>query len=50
MAPRDKIDADERFESSHSAKYMRTMLEDHEALEMSFQEAYPSLMRNHPDQ
>ena len=29
---------------------IRAMLEEHEVLEMSFQDAYPSLLREHPDQ
>ena len=49
MALPDKMKADENLESSQSVKYMRTMLEDHEALEVSFQEAYPSLLQEHPD-
>lgn len=49
MASSDNMKVEENLESSHSVKYMRTMLEDHEALEMSFQTAYPSLLRDHPD-
>ena len=49
MVPPDKVKADENLKSSQSVEYMRTMLEEHEALEMSFQKAYPSLLRDHPD-
>lgn len=49
MAPSDRTKVDENLKSPQSVKYMRNMLEDHEALEMSFQKAYPSLLRDHPD-
>ena len=49
MAPQDKIKADENLESPQGARYMRTMLEEHDALEMSFHKAYPSLLQEHPD-
>lgn len=49
MAHPDKMTTDEHLESPQGLKYMRTMLEDHEGLEASFQEAYPSLLRDHPD-
>ena len=49
MALPDKMKADENLESSQSVEYMRTMLEEYEALELSFQKAFPSLLRDHPD-
>lgn len=38
------------IEAGGGVKYMRTMLEDHEAMGISFQDAYPSLLQEHPNQ
>ena len=50
MANPYKMKDGEILESSQGVKYTRAMLEGHEALEMSFQDAYPSLLQEHPDQ
>ena len=50
MAATDNIKTGKTLESSQSAEYMRAMLEEHEALETSFQDAYPTLLQEHPDQ
>ena len=49
MANPDKMRSDENPESSQNIDYMLAMLEGHEALELSFQDAYPSLLKEHPD-
>lgn len=50
MATPDKMETGEILESPQGAEYLRAMLEEHEALEMSFQSAYPTLLQEHPDQ
>ena len=38
------------IEAAGGVEYMRAMLENHEALGMIFQDAYASLLQEHPDQ